>query len=180
MSTPTIIEQLPSNIPHLEADGSNWAIFTMHFWEAMQATWCWPHFDSTFTCPSPKDPNKVTDDEKKEIKKWDHEDTAAQYLLLQRLPNSIAVRLYTYITAKARWNHLTTKFTAQSVYAQNNLEQEFFDMQCTKGTDVRTFLTSLQYKQEGFCAFIEEGNECSWFTAKNDTSVYAPVQVPVL
>jgi len=38
MSAPSTIEQLPSNIPQLEADGSNWAIFTMQFQEAMQAT----------------------------------------------------------------------------------------------------------------------------------------------
>jgi len=101
MSTPSVIKQLPSNISHLKADGPNWAIFTMCFQEAMQATQHWPHFDGTSICPSPKDPNKVTDNEKKEIEKWDYKDTAAWYLLSQRLPNSIAVWLYTYTTAKA-------------------------------------------------------------------------------
>ena len=134
MSAPSTIEQLPSNIPHLEADGSNWAIFTMRFQEAMQATRCWSHFDGTSTTPTAKDPNKPTDVEKKEIEAWEHDDTAARYLLSQRLPNTIAVRLYAHKTAKARWDRLTTEFTVQSVYAQNDLEQAFFDMQCTKGT----------------------------------------------
>ncbi len=90
-STPTTIEQLPSNIPHIEMDGSNWAIFVMQFREVMQATHCWPYFKGTVPTPSVKDPSKVTDDERKAIKKWEHEDLAMHYLLLQHLPNSIAV-----------------------------------------------------------------------------------------
>jgi hypothetical protein len=77
MSSPATIEQLPANIPQLEPDGSNWAIFTGCFCEAMRATWCWPYFDGTSTCPSPKVTNKPTDDKKKEIKKWEHANNAA-------------------------------------------------------------------------------------------------------
>ena len=47
MTTPSTIQQLPSNIPCLEADGSNWAIFVMHFHEAMQAIRRWPYFEGT-------------------------------------------------------------------------------------------------------------------------------------
>ena len=151
MSSATI-EQLPSNIPQLEPDGSNWAIFKGRFCEAMRATRRWPHFDGHSTCPSPRDPRKPMDDEKKEIEKWEHADNAACYLLSQRLPDSVTIRLYALPTAKARWDQLVKEFTAQSVYAQNNLEQAFFDMQCTKGADVRVFLTSLQYKREELAA----------------------------
>jgi len=35
----------------------------------------------------------MTDDKKKAVEKWDHEDLAECYLLSQRLPDSIAVRL---------------------------------------------------------------------------------------
>lgn len=152
MSTHPNIEHLPSSIPRLEADGSNWAIFTMCFEEAMLATQRWSHFDGTSTCPSPKDPNKVTETEQKEIDAWHHEDNTAHYLLSQRLPHSIIMRLHTHKTAKARWTHLTTEFTAQSIYAQNNLEEAFFEMRCTKGTDVCTFLASLQCKREELIA----------------------------
>ena len=78
----------------------------------------------------------MTDDEKKAVEKWDHEDLAARYLLSQHLPDSIAVRLQVYTTAKTRWDHLVSEFTAQSIYAQNDLEQAFFDMRCAKGVDV--------------------------------------------
>jgi len=114
----------------------------------MQAIQCWSHFDGTSTTPTAKDTNKPTNVEKKEIEAWEHDDIATQYLLSQRLPNTIAVCLYAHKTAKAHWDRLTTEFTVQSVYAQNDLEQAFFNMQCTKGTDVQTFLTSLRYKQE--------------------------------
>jgi hypothetical protein len=62
------IEQLPSNIPHLEIDGSNWAIFIMWFQEAMQATHHWPYFEGTVSCPTVKDPSKVIEAEKKATK----------------------------------------------------------------------------------------------------------------
>jgi hypothetical protein len=88
MTTPSTIELLPSNIPHLETDGSNWAIFTMHFWEVMQVTRHWPYFKGTIPCPSPKDPAKVPDDERKAIDDWEFEDLAAWCLLSQCLPDS--------------------------------------------------------------------------------------------
>ena len=57
MSAPSpSIEQLPANIPHLEPNSVNWAIFSMRFQEAMQATHCWGYFDGTKSCPVPKDP----------------------------------------------------------------------------------------------------------------------------
>jgi hypothetical protein len=36
MSTTPIIEQLPANIPWLDPNGANWAIFKTHFQEAMK------------------------------------------------------------------------------------------------------------------------------------------------
>jgi hypothetical protein len=80
MTIPSI-HQLPSNILCLEADGSNWAIFVLHFREAMQVAQRWPYFEGTIPCPSPKDPAKVPNDEKKSIEDWKFEDLAAWYLL---------------------------------------------------------------------------------------------------
>jgi hypothetical protein len=80
MSTSTssnAIKQLPSNIPHLKTDGSNWAIFIIWFWEAMQATRRWPYFEGTVFCPTMKDLSKVTEAEKKATEEWEHGDLAA-------------------------------------------------------------------------------------------------------
>ena len=152
MTTPSIIELLPSNILYLEADGSNWAIFIMRFHEAMQAIRRWPYFEGTIPCPSPKNPAKVLDDERKSIEDWEFEDLAMWYLLSQHLPDSVAIRLQSLTIAKARWDCLVSEFTMQSVYVQNNLEKAFFNMACTKGKDVRSFLTALHYKCEELAA----------------------------
>ena len=135
MTIPSI-QLLPSNIPCLEADGLNWAIFIMCFCEAMQTIQWWPYFEGTIPCPSPKNPAKVPDDERKVINDWEFKDLATRYLLSQHLPNSIVIWLHSLPTMKAQWDHLVLKFTAQSIYAQNNLEEAFFNMAYTKGEDI--------------------------------------------
>jgi hypothetical protein len=152
MTTPSTIELLPSNIPHLETDGPNWAIFTMHFQKVMQVTYYWPYFKGTIPCPSPKDLAKVPDDERKAIDNWEFKDLAVRYLLSQRLPDSIAICLQSLTTAKARWDCLVFDFTVQSIYAQNNLKESFFNMRCAKGEAVHIFLTGLHYKCEELAA----------------------------
>ena len=149
--TPTI-EQLPQNIPRLEPDGLNWAIFAVRFREAMSANRRWGFFDGKSARPVPKDPSNVTTDEQEAMDKWDYDDQVARYLLLQRLPDSTAVRMGPYPTAKARWDRVNAEYTAKSVYAQNDLEATFYDMRCEKGGDVRAFLTSLRYKREELAA----------------------------
>jgi hypothetical protein len=118
----------------------------------MQVAWRWPYFEGTIPCPSPKDPAKVPDDERKAVEDWEFENLAARYLLSQWLPDSIAIRLQSLTTTKARWDRLVFEFTMQSVYAQNDLEEAFFNMRCTKGIDVRTFLTALRYKRKELSA----------------------------
>ena len=146
------IEQLPTNIPRLEPDGSNWAIFAIRFREAMQANRRWNFFDGTYTRPKANDASNVTSAEAESMAKWDYDDQVARYLLSQRLPDSTAVRMGPYTTAKARWDRVHAEYTAKSVYAQNDLESTFYEMKCQKGEDVRVFLTNLRYKREELAA----------------------------
>ena len=146
------IEHLPQNIPRLELDGSNWAIFAMRFREAMQANRRWGFFDGTRARPTLTDSSNITADEQEAMDRWDYDDQVARYLLSQRLPDSTAVRMGPYTTAKARWDRVSTEFTAKSVYAQNDLESAFYEMRCQKGEDVRVFLTNLRYKREELAA----------------------------
>jgi gag-polypeptide of LTR copia-type/Zinc knuckle len=149
MSTPTFtIEQLLDNIPRLESNGSNWAIFLIRFRGAMQASRRLGYFDGSVTRPEPVTKGKPTDDEKKAMVRWDHEDHLARYLLSQRLPNTTAVRLSSINTAKECWDTVSDEYKAKIAYARNDLEQAFLKMRCTKGTDVRTFLTTLRYKHK--------------------------------
>jgi len=46
---------LPSTVPRLESDGSNWPIFNLHFQYAVEEKGFWGHFDGTTTRPSPTD-----------------------------------------------------------------------------------------------------------------------------
>jgi hypothetical protein len=148
----TTLEHLPANIPHLEPDGSNWAIFSIQFQEAMIVTRRWGHFEGTKSRPSPKDPANMSDSEKEEAERWEYDDMVASYLLSQRLPDTTMIRLAVLPTTHARWNRVTEEYTAKSVYAQNDLEQTFLEMHCPKGGDVQAFLTSLRYKKEELAA----------------------------
>ena len=118
----------------------------------MQANRRWGYFAGTTARPTPADASNITAAEHESMAKWDHEDLVARYLLSQRLPDSTAVRMGPYPTAKARWDRVHDEFTAKSVYAQNDLESTFHEMRCAKGGDVRAFLTSLRYKREELAA----------------------------
>ena len=146
------IEQLPTNIPRLELDGSNWAIFSIRFQEAMEATDRWGYFDGSETRPVPVDALNITTAEQESMTKWDRNDRVARYLLSQRLPDSTAVRMRVYHTAEERWSRVTDEFTAKSAYAQNDLETTFREMKCPKDGDARAFFTSLRYKREELSA----------------------------
>ena len=104
MSFPALL----ATIPPLQDDASNWAIFTTHFREAMQAMHRWGHFDGTAMCPIPKDAAHPTNTENQAIKEWEREDAAARYHLFRNLPPQIVLCLLDCPkTAKARWDGLT-------------------------------------------------------------------------
>jgi hypothetical protein len=142
-------EQLPTEIPYLDYDGTNWAIFSMHFRKAMQATHRWGHFDGTRPRPSAKDPSAPIDAEREAQKCWEHEDIVTRYLLSERLPDSTALCLRRYQTAQACWTRLDNMYLDKSM---NDLEQAFLEMRCPKGADVRTFLTNVRQKGEELTA----------------------------
>ena len=79
----TMNDPLPTSVPCLKPNGSNWAIFSMRFQEAMEANQKWGHFDGSTACPVPADPSKPTDDEKKAMAAWDLDETVSCYMLSQ-------------------------------------------------------------------------------------------------
>src|SRR5580658_4765066 len=87
-ATPTTIEKLPANIPRLEPNGSNWAIFKMRFSNAMKVTRRWAYFTGLSPYPDPIDPAKPTPEEAAQIVQWEFEDSVASYLLSQRLSDT--------------------------------------------------------------------------------------------
>ena len=151
-ATPTTIEKLPANIPRLEYNGSNWAIFKMRFSNAMKVTRRWAYFTGLKMYPEPIDPAKPTTDEATAIVQWEYEDSVASFLLSQRLPDTTEMRLANCTTTKQRWDLVTTEYQAKSAYAQADLHQAFLEMRCAKGGDVRDFLASLCCKREELAA----------------------------
>ena len=73
----TISDPLPTSVPCLETNGSNWVIFSMCFQEAMEANQKWGHFDGTTLCPVPKDTLKPTTDKVKAGEAWDQDENIA-------------------------------------------------------------------------------------------------------
>ena len=125
---PATIEQLPANIPWLELNGSNWAIFAMHSKDAMQVTQWWGYFAGLKPCPKVQDVDTPTDDELSTIKQWEHDDSIASYLLSQHLPNITVMCLSSCATAKESWDIVTKEFQAKSTFMQADLHQSFQEM----------------------------------------------------
>ncbi len=86
-ATNNMSDPLPTSIPHLEPNGSNWAIFSMHFQEAMEANQKWGHFDGMTPCPVPANATTPTDAEQKAVANWRQDEIVTKYLLSQCLPN---------------------------------------------------------------------------------------------
>jgi hypothetical protein len=152
MPSNTLSDPLATSVPRLESTGSNWAVFSMHFQEAMEANQKWGHFSGSVTRPVPKDDKNPTADETKSMSEWDHDEVVARYLLSQHLPDSTAVRLKGLASAKERWDKVKTEFSVKSQYAEADMLTTFSEMRCPRGGDVRSFLGSMRVKREELAA----------------------------
>ena len=47
ITTSCLSDPLPSSVLKLDADGENWAIFLVHFMDAVEAKGFWGHFDGS-------------------------------------------------------------------------------------------------------------------------------------
>ena len=51
-SVTALADSLPSSVPKLDSSGLNWAIFSLHFQDAVEAKGYWGHFDGSTPCPT--------------------------------------------------------------------------------------------------------------------------------
>ena len=51
ITMPSLSDMLPSTIPMLDAEGSNWAIFYIRFMDAIEVKGFWEHFNGTSSPP---------------------------------------------------------------------------------------------------------------------------------
>ena len=107
----------------------------------------WGYFKGSCKPPVAQDPDKPTDTEKEEAQRWEREDEIAQCLLGQRLPDEISMDMDAYPTVKEQWDAITLIAMPKSAHARVHMHQSFLDMRCSKGSDVREFLTSLKKRR---------------------------------
>ena len=127
---------LSANVPHLDSEGINWATFAFRFCRAIMLARYWGYFDGSNTRPAPKDPDNPTNAKKLEQKQWDCDDTIAQCLLSQCLPDEMAMDMEKYPTVKEQWDIISILFMVKSEYVKTDLCQAFLNMCCPKGSDV--------------------------------------------
>ena len=109
VTTTSLSDSLPSSIPKLDATGLNWAIFSVHFEDVIQAKGFWGHFDGTSLCLQAL-PVKATDvdgnestsppsaDELATVEQWEKDEQSAKSLLTQKIPNSTLMRVHNKCT----------------------------------------------------------------------------------
>ena len=148
MSTVTataLADTLPSSIPKLEASGLNWAIFSLHFQDAVEAKGYWGHFDGTDLCPvvtqtSPPSTSATTEtsatttsptaEELAVIAQWDKDERSAKSLLTQKIPDSTLMRICNKKTIKEWWDAIVAKYTEKGAFAQTDLRTRFLESKC--------------------------------------------------
>ncbi|KAJ3884962.1 hypothetical protein GG344DRAFT_28473, partial [Lentinula edodes] len=126
-------DSLPSDVPKLSNVGINWAIFDLRFTAAVKAKGKWGHFDGTSIKPSPAldkatgSPLPLTDEQLAASVKWDRDEAAAHNLLLQKIPDSAALKIRRSATVAQAWAALTKEFTEKGAFAQTDLRTAFLE-----------------------------------------------------
>ena len=159
VTTTSLSDSLPSSIPKLDASGLNWAIFSVHFEDMIQAKGFWGHFDGTSTRPSALpvsvtdvDGNVTTsppsDAEVAAVDKWDKDKCSAKSLLTQKIPDLTLMHVHNKRTVLERWESIVTEYTEKGAYAQTDLRGRFLESKCLNKGNVQEFLDNLRVKRE--------------------------------
>lgn len=158
---------LPADIERLMDDGSNWFIYEMRFSLAMRAKGKWGHFNGMLTRPAnaPAAPNVAgmpqaeadaalaahAELELEAIEQqlmWDRNENMSEYMLAQRISNSLLGRLRRHITVAEKWAAMTTEFMQKTMYQTTTMKADFLARRCAQDGDVRVFLDSLETERE--------------------------------
>ena len=144
----SLADQLPSSIPKLDSSGTNWAIFSVRFQDAVEAKGFWSHFDGSEQCPVAANASAPTETETAKINQWKKDERSAKSLLTQKLPDSTVMRVYSKSTVKERWDAIVTEYTQKGAFAQTEMRAKFLGMKCPEKGNVREFLDTLRVKKE--------------------------------
>ncbi|CAA7269030.1 unnamed protein product [Cyclocybe aegerita] len=150
--TTSLSDSLPSSVPKLDTTGLNWAIFSVHFQDAIEAKGFWGHFDGmtprpmaiTITAPDGTVTSTVTPEEAQ----WLKDERLAKSLLTQKIPDLTLMCVHSKTTIKDRWDTIVTKYTEKGAYAQTELCTKFLESKCPNKGNICEFLGSLRVKKE--------------------------------
>ena len=132
IATTSLSDILPSSIPKLDASGINWAIFSVHLQDTIEAKGFWNHFDSSSVCPEQEFAKIITavdgtvtggteiipaDELTASQRQWDKDEHSAKSLLTQKLPDSTLMCIHTKRTVFERWNSIINEYTEKGSYA---------------------------------------------------------------
>ena len=142
----TLADTLPSSIPKLDASGLDWAIFSLHFQDAVEAKGYWGHFNGTTLRPTLVATKTASN--AAEIDQWDKDKRSAKSLLTQKIRDSALMRICKARTVKERWDAITIEYTEKGIFAQTDLCMHFLKSKCPEKGNVCQFLDELCIKWE--------------------------------
>ena len=148
ITTAALSDALPSTVPKLDASGTNWAIFSFQFQDAVEAKGYWGHFNGTVSRPTAANPTTLTATETTAIAQWDKDEHSAKSLLTQKLSDPTVVLIHMKTSVKERWDVVVKEFSKKSTYAQTDLRAKFMAMRCPDKLNPREFLENLRVKKE--------------------------------
>ena len=145
-TTSSLSDTLPSTVPLLDAKGSNWAIFYIHFMDAIEAKGFWEHFDGLMTPPVISEMSTAAEIATKN--QWDKNERSAKALLTQWLLDSTVMEIHSKKTVKERWEVVVREYTVKGVHVQMEIQAKFLTMRCPEKGNAKEFLRGLRLKKE--------------------------------
>ncbi|KAJ7218990.1 hypothetical protein C8J57DRAFT_945587, partial [Mycena rebaudengoi] len=122
-SATTLTDTLPSSVPALKSNGENFTIYSLRFRASVSAKGYMGHFDGTATRPVFTAP--ITQVQSDELERWDKAEANSKTLLLQKIPDSLAIQVDSLPTVADAWALIYSTFANKGTYAQTNLRSDF-------------------------------------------------------
>jgi gag-polypeptide of LTR copia-type len=80
--------------------------------------------------------------------KWEKDEASAKNLLLQKIPDLVALKIHCYTTMAVTWAAIIEEYTRHSIFAQTELCVALLKSKYPEKGDIHKFLDDLQAKRE--------------------------------